>query len=152
MIQGGACRARERFWLLPCGWISQSGARAGYDGAKRRNGSKAHIAVDTLGHLPALKVTAASAGDREQVAALAAEVQEVTGSTVELAYVGQSHTGSNVATGSWNAASPGPPASEGSQQTTIGSIAHSKASTMSPSPSLCLQDSSGQQCRAPDSL
>src|SRR5260370_42035446 len=28
----------------------ESGARAGYDGAKRRKGSKVHIAVDTLGH------------------------------------------------------------------------------------------------------
>ncbi len=46
----------------------ESGARAGYDGAKRRKGSKVHIAVDTLGHLMALKVTAASEGDREQVA------------------------------------------------------------------------------------
>jgi len=29
----------------------ESGTRAGYDGAKRRKGSKVHIAVDTLGHL-----------------------------------------------------------------------------------------------------
>lgn len=29
-----------------------SGARAGYDGAKRRKGSKVHATVDTLGHLP----------------------------------------------------------------------------------------------------
>ncbi len=41
----------------------------------------------------ALKVTAASEGDREQVAALAEEVQQVTGSTVELAYVDQGYTG-----------------------------------------------------------
>jgi transposase len=32
----------------------ESGARAAYDGAKRRKGSKVHIAVDTLGHLLAL--------------------------------------------------------------------------------------------------
>lgn len=75
----------------------ESGARAGYDGAKRRKGSKVHIAVDTLGHLMALKVTAASEGDREQVAALAEQVQEVTGSTVELAYVDQGYTGENAA-------------------------------------------------------
>ncbi len=30
---------------------------AGYDGAKRRKGSKVHIAVGTLGHLIALTVT-----------------------------------------------------------------------------------------------
>ena len=29
----------------------ESGARAGYDGAKRKKGSKVHIAVDTLGQL-----------------------------------------------------------------------------------------------------
>ena len=38
----------------------ESGARAGYDGAKRRKGSKVHAAVDTLGHLLALHVTPAS--------------------------------------------------------------------------------------------
>ena len=32
----------------------ESGERAGYDGYKRRNGSKVHIAVDTLGNLLAL--------------------------------------------------------------------------------------------------
>ncbi|MHB1022129.1 MAG: IS5 family transposase [Acidobacteriaceae bacterium] len=75
----------------------ESGARAGYDGAKRRKGSKVHIAVDTLGHLLALKVTAASEGDREQVAALAEQVQQVTGNTVEIAYVDQGYTGPNAA-------------------------------------------------------
>ena len=71
----------------------ESGARAGYDGAKRRKGSKVHIAVDTLGHLMALKVTAADQGDRTQVAALAQQMQEVTGNSVELAYVDQGYTG-----------------------------------------------------------
>ena len=71
----------------------ESGARAGYDGAKRRKGSKVHIAVDTLGHLLALKVTAADEGDRAQVAALAEQVQQVTGGTVNLAYVDQGYTG-----------------------------------------------------------
>lgn len=71
----------------------ESGHRAGYDGYKRRKGSKIHLAVDTLGHLLALLVTPANAGDREQVAALAAAVQEATGSTVELAYVDQGYTG-----------------------------------------------------------
>ena len=40
----------------------ESGHRAGYDGYKRIKGSKVHAAVDTLGHLLALKVT--PAGDR----------------------------------------------------------------------------------------
>jgi transposase len=35
----------------------ESGARAGYDGAKRKMGSKVHVAVDTLGYLLALRVT-----------------------------------------------------------------------------------------------
>jgi hypothetical protein len=42
----------------------ESGARAGYDGAKRRKGSKVHAAVDTLGHLLALHVSAADEQDR----------------------------------------------------------------------------------------
>ena len=70
-----------------------SGARAAYDGAKRRRGSKIHIAVDTLGHLLALRVTPADAQDRAQVAALLAEVQEVTDNRVEIAYVDQGYTG-----------------------------------------------------------
>jgi transposase len=71
----------------------ESGARAGYDGHKRRKGAKTHAAVDTLGHLLALTVTPASTDERTQVAALAARVQAVTGEAVELAYVDQGYTG-----------------------------------------------------------
>ena len=71
----------------------ESGGRAGYDGAKKRKGSKVHIAVDTLGHLLALKVTAANEQDRAQVETLAQAVQQVTGHHVELAYVDQGYTG-----------------------------------------------------------
>ena len=71
----------------------ESGGRAGYDGAKKRNGSKVHIAVDTLGHLLVLKVTAANEQERAQVAELAARLQEVTGGTVEIAFVDQGYTG-----------------------------------------------------------
>jgi transposase len=71
----------------------ESGHRAGYDGAKRRKGSKVHLAVDTLGHLLALHVTPANEQDRAQVGELAAAVQEVTGGTVELAFVDQGYTG-----------------------------------------------------------
>lgn len=35
----------------------ESGAQAGYDGTKKRCGSKVHLAVYTLGHLLALTVT-----------------------------------------------------------------------------------------------
>lgn len=70
-----------------------SGGHAGYDGAKRRKGSKVHAAVDTLGHLLALHATPANAQDRAQVERLAAAVQEATGETVALAYVDQGYTG-----------------------------------------------------------
>jgi transposase len=71
----------------------ESGARAGYDGHKRRKGSKTHLAVDTLGHLLALVVTPADGQERAQVGQLAAAVQEVTGDTVELAFVDQGYAG-----------------------------------------------------------
>jgi transposase len=75
----------------------ESGARAGYDGHKRRRGSKVHLAVDTLGHLLALLVTPADAQDRAQVAALAAAVQAATGEAVEVAFVDQGYTGERAA-------------------------------------------------------
>jgi transposase len=51
------------------------------------------LAVDTLGHLLALRVTPANEDDRAQVGALAQAVQEVTGNRVQLAYVDQGYTG-----------------------------------------------------------
>src|ERR687890_2377837 len=60
----------------------EGGHRAGYDGHKKRKGSKIHAAVDTLGELLALQVTPANASERAQVTALAAAVQAVTGQTV----------------------------------------------------------------------
>src|SRR6185437_4154432 len=71
----------------------ESGARAGYDGHKRKKGSKVHMAVDTLGHLLALVVTPANEQERAQVGELAEAVQEATGEHVELAYVDQGYTG-----------------------------------------------------------
>jgi transposase len=71
----------------------ESGSRAGYDGYKRRKGSKVHMAVDTLGHLLALHVTPANEQERDQVAVLAEKVQHVTEESVELAYVDQGYTG-----------------------------------------------------------
>jgi len=71
----------------------ESGERAGYDGAKRKRGSKTHIAVDTLGHLLALLVTPANEQERAQVDQLAQEIQAVTGESVELAFVDQGYTG-----------------------------------------------------------
>lgn len=71
----------------------ESGGRAGYDGYKRRKGSKVHMAVDTLGLLLAVRVTAASEQERAQVFDLAADVQAATGQTVALAFVDQGYTG-----------------------------------------------------------
>src|SRR5882724_8826982 len=75
----------------------ESGGRAGYDGAKKKKGSKVHAAVDTLGHLLAVKVTAANEQDRAQVGALAQAVQAATGENVQLAYVDQGYTGEHPA-------------------------------------------------------
>jgi transposase len=75
----------------------ESGERAGYDGAKKKKGSKVHAAVDSLGNLLALKITAANEQERAQVAELAQKVQEVTANTVEIAYVDQGYTGDDAA-------------------------------------------------------
>ena len=75
----------------------ESGARGGYDGSKRRKGCKVHSAVDTLGPLLALKITAAHEQERAQVADLAREMQAVTGDTVEVASVDQGSTGTEPA-------------------------------------------------------
>ncbi len=86
----------------------ESGARAGYDGHKKRKGSKVHMVVDTLGQLLALLVTPANEGDRAHSASprgpygkalrtlvgeLAEAVQEATGESVEVAFVDQGYTG-----------------------------------------------------------
>jgi transposase len=71
----------------------ESGARAGYDGHKKKKGSKVHIAVDTLGHLLAALHTPANEQERDQVAQLAQAVQEATGESVQIAFVDQGYTG-----------------------------------------------------------
>src|SRR5947209_10318389 len=71
----------------------ESGNHAGYDGAKRRKGSKVHAAVDTLGNLLSLLVTPANEQDRAQVGELAQAVQEATGQSVEIAFVDAGYTG-----------------------------------------------------------
>lgn len=71
----------------------ESGGRAGFDGHKKRKGSKVHAAVDTLGHLLALKVTPANEQDRAQVADLSRAVQEATAQSVQVAFVDQGYTG-----------------------------------------------------------
>ena len=71
----------------------ESGPRVGYDGYKRKRGSKVHMAVDTLGLLLAVHVTPASEQERAQVGELARQVQQVTGQTVKLAFADQGYTG-----------------------------------------------------------
>lgn len=75
----------------------ESGARAGYDGHKRRKGSKVHIAVDTLGNLISLVVTPADEQERAQVSDLSKAVQEATGQNVTLAFADQGYTGEDAA-------------------------------------------------------
>ena len=75
----------------------ESGSRAGFDGHKKRKGSKVHLAVDTLGHLLALRVTPANEQDRAQVGELAKAIQAATEEKVELAFVDQGYTGSEPA-------------------------------------------------------
>lgn len=71
----------------------ESGDRAGYDGYKRKKGSKIHLAVDTLGLLLAAQVTPANEQERAQVKELSEAVQEATQQSVEVAFVDQGYTG-----------------------------------------------------------
>ena len=75
----------------------ESGGRAGFDGHKKKQGSKVHIAVDTLGHLLALVTTPANEQERAQVAALAHDVQAACGQSVQVAFVDQGYTGEDPA-------------------------------------------------------
>ncbi len=75
----------------------ESGARAGYDAGKRRKGTKVHLAVDTIGHPLAVQETPADEQDRDQVAPLLEQVQDVTGGSVEVAYADQAYTGEGAA-------------------------------------------------------
>jgi transposase len=71
----------------------ESGGRAGFDGHKKKQGSKVHIAVDTLGNLLAMATTPANEQERAQVAALASDVQAVCNQSVQVAFVDQGYTG-----------------------------------------------------------
>jgi transposase len=75
----------------------ESGPRAGYDGAKRKRGSKLHLAVDTLGNLLALHVTPADTDDRAEVGRLTQAVQAVTDESVNVAFADQGYNGPNAA-------------------------------------------------------
>ena len=75
----------------------ESGTRAGYDGAKRRRGSKVHMAVDTLGHLLAAPCHRGQRAGPQPGQRLGRQVQEVTGDAVEVAFVDQGYTGDQAA-------------------------------------------------------
>ena len=75
----------------------ESGARAGFDGHKKKQGSKVHVVVDTLGRLLTLIATPANEQERAQVAVLAHNVQQVCGQSVQLAFVDQGYTGEDAA-------------------------------------------------------
>lgn len=70
----------------------ERGVCTGYDGAKKRKGSKVHVAVDTLDHLLPLKVRPANEQDSAQVAATSEAKQEATGESVQMAFVDQGNT------------------------------------------------------------
>jgi transposase len=72
---------------------SGSPARAGYDGAKRKKGSKLHMAVDTLGHLLALRVTPANVDERVALEGLLKTAQAVTDGAIEVAFADQGYEG-----------------------------------------------------------
>lgn len=75
----------------------ESGHRAGYDGHKKKQGSKVHLVVDTLGQLLTLQVTAANVQDRALVAEMAEKLQDATDEQVELLYADQGYTGAAAA-------------------------------------------------------
>ena len=157
----------------------ESGHRAGYDGHKKTKGSKLHAAVDTLGHLLAVRVTPANAQERAQVGDLADAVQEATGNTVELAWVDQGYTGDDPVeeaeargielavvrlpgrnggsccfrgAGWWSAPSPGPRASADSPRTTSDCPRPWPACTSSPSPASCFTNCCSRQSQVHDTL
>ncbi|MCC2548579.1 transposase [Hymenobacter sp. BT175] len=87
------CRAH------PANHIRERGPdRAGYDGAKRCNGSEAHIAVDTPGHLLSVVITPAKEPERAQVGELCRQEQEITGQTVEVGFGDQGYAGKKLNT------------------------------------------------------
>jgi putative transposase len=67
--QGGGPPPAQPSWTARAS-RSLNGGPHGYDGAKRLNGRKRHLLVDTLGLICKLQVTAADVGDRDGAAQL----------------------------------------------------------------------------------
>lgn len=103
---GSRCQPVQRWLAAGCfealvddlarGAAPDSGSQAG---AKRKRGSKVHMAVDTLGYLLTLHVTTADADDRTEVERLARTVQAITDESIDLVYVDQGSTGERAAGG-----------------------------------------------------
>ena len=75
----------------------ESGARAGYDGHKKTNGSKVHLATDTPGNPLALAVSPADEQDRAHVEELSEKTQIATEHSVQKVFVDQGYTGKQAA-------------------------------------------------------
>jgi len=73
----------------------ESGHRAGYDGAKKKKGSKVHMAVDSLGLLLTLHVSPANEDDRAHVEFLCENVQKATDGNVKIAWADQGYDGND---------------------------------------------------------
>ena len=75
----------------------ESGERITYDGAKRKKGSKLHLAVDTLASLLALHITPTDTDDRAKVGRITEAILTETGVSVEVAFVVQGYVGEKAA-------------------------------------------------------
>lgn len=71
----------------------ESGNRAGFNGHKKTNGSKVHLATDTLGNPLAMVVSSANQDDRVAVEKLSKKTQLATENSVTQATVDQGYTG-----------------------------------------------------------
>src|SRR5215211_2973596 len=67
--RAGGPRPARRSWTAKAS-RPPNGGRHGYDGAKKVNGRKRHLLVDTLGLVCKVQVTAANVGDRDGAMAL----------------------------------------------------------------------------------
>ena len=74
----------------------ESGSRAGYDGGKKKRGTKIHLAVDTLGNVISIIATAADEQDRDQVFDICQKIQEETGGNIDVMIGDQGYTGEQV--------------------------------------------------------
>ena len=74
----------------------ESGSRAGYDGGKKKRGTKIHLAVDTLGSVISVIATAADEQDRDQVFDICQKIQEETGGNIDVMIGDQGYTGEQV--------------------------------------------------------